>query len=300
MSLFNKTILAFAAVYFIWGSTYLAIRFTIETLPPFLSGGLRFFLAGLILFVFSLIKDKTLAVTVQHWRSALIVGGFLLLGGNGSVVWAEKYVPSGLAALIVATTPFWMVLLNWLWKKGAKPSMGVMLGMAIGFLGVGILILPDLRVGSYSPHLGGILALLFASFSWSIGSVYARTAKLPGSPFLSTGMQMMAGGFLLILWGCVHGEFLMIHPAAFSIKSIMAFIYLLFIGSLVGFTAYIWLLKNVGVTKASTYAFVNPVIAVFLGCLLANEQLNAHLVLAASLIIVSVVIITLYHREVKI
>ena len=297
LSIGKRTFIAFAAVYLVWGSTYLAIRFTIETLPPLLTAGVRFLLAGIILSVFSYIKEGAMQVSREHWKSAFIIGGLLLLGGNGSVVWAEHFVPSGLAALVIAVTPLWMVLLQWLWQKGKRPSAGVLAGIAIGFMGVGILIAPDLRTHVYQVHIGGTLALLLASLSWAVGSVYSRRVAVPKSPFLATGMQMICGGLLLVLAGLVQGEISLVHPASFSFKSIMAFIYLIFAGSLIGFTAYIWLLKNVGITKASTYAFVNPIVAVILGCLLAGEQLNMHIGLAACLIVAAVIIITLYHRE---
>ena len=292
----QKVIIAFLLLYFIWGSTYLAIRFTIETLPIFMTAGLRFLLAGLILFLGMRYKEKSVVVTREHWKSAFIVGGFLLLRGNGSVVWAERVVPSSLAALIVATTPFWMVLLQWLWQKGQRPAAGVLMGIAVGFVGVGILILPDLINNSHDVRLAGVVALLMAALSWSIGSLYSRRAPLPQSPFLATGMEMIAGGILLLTFGFLQGEVVHIHPENFSFKSLAAFVYLIIFGSLVGFTSYIWLLKNVGVTKTSTYAYVNPIVAVILGCLLAGERLTGHIIFAASLIIISVIIITMNQK----
>ena len=188
----TQMIMAFAAVYLIWGSTYLAIRFTIETLPPFLSAGLRFLLAGLVLYTFIRLRMKEASPSKIQWKSALIVGGFLLLGGNGCVVWAEKYVPSGLAALFIAIVPLWMVLLEWFWHETKRPSIGVFIGIGIGFLGVWILMAPDLlHLGTHSIHMGGAFLLLTASLSWSIGSVYSRRSHLPNSPFLSTAMQMI-------------------------------------------------------------------------------------------------------------
>jgi len=294
----TRMVLAFAAVYLIWGSTYLAIRFTIETLPPFLSAGLRFFLAGLILYIFARYKNREPAPQPKHWQAAFIIGGFLLLGGNGCVVWAERYVPSGLAALFIAIVPLWMVLLEWGWHKTKRPSTGVFLGIGIGFLGVWLLMAPGfLRHGTHNIHLGGALLLLLASLSWSIGSVYSRRANLPKSPFLSTAMQMISGGALLLVLGLTQGECSRFHSADFSTKSIGALIYLVLFGSLVAFTAYLWLLKNVGVARTSTYAFVNPVVALFLGWAFAGEKLDAQTGIAALFVLVAVIVITIYHKE---
>lgn len=293
-------ITAFAAVYLIWGSTYLAIRFTIETLPPFLSAGLRFLLAGLVLYAFARFKKKEPAPMKKHWRPAFVTGGFLLLGGNGCVVWAERYVPSGLAALFIAIVPLWMVLLEWWWHQTKKPSTGVFIGIGIGFFGVWLLMAPDfLHLGMHSIHLGGALLLLLASLSWSIGSVYSRKADLPESPFLSTAMQMIGGGILLLLMGLLQGEYAHFHIVNFSVKSIAALAYLTTFGSLLGFTAYLWLLKNAGVARTSTYAFVNPVVAIFLGWALAGEKLDLQTALAALFVLVAVIVITIYHKEPK-
>ena len=291
-------IAAFAAVYLIWGSTYLAIRFTIETLPPFLSAGLRFLVAGLILYVFARFKNKEAAPQPKHWGPAFIMGGFLLLGGNGCVVWAERYVPSGLASLFIAIVPLWMVLLEWWWHKTKRPSKGVFLGIGIGFLGVWLLMAPNfLHLGVHNIHLGGALLLLLASFSWSIGSVYSRKADLPKSPFLSTAMQMIGGGILLLLFSILQGEYTHFHIINFSFKSMAALVYLIIFGSLVAFTAYLWLLKNVGVAQTSTYAFVNPVVAIFLGWAFAGEKLDAQTGIAALFVLVAVIVITVYHKE---
>lgn len=293
----SKVIIAFAAIYLIWGSTYLAIRFTIETIPPLLSGGLRFFLAGFILFSYSRFKKRDPAPELLHWRSAIIVGSFLLLGGNGCVVLAQRFIPSGLASIFIAMTPLWMVLVQWLWHK-KKPAAGVLIGIAVGFFGIWLLMSPDLlRFDLRHIHLGGAFGLLFASLSWAIGSVYSRQARLPAAPLLATGMQMMAGGGMLILAGCLRGEINGLHPELFSLKSIAAFFYLLFVGSLVGFTAYIWLLKNVGIAKTSTYAFVNPVVAVFLGWSLGGEKLTWQTAIAAACVVGAVIIITLHQKE---
>lgn len=293
-----RTVIAFAAVYLIWGSTYLAIRFTVETLPPLLSAGSRFLLAGLLLYAFARLKNKESAPQKKHWMPAFLSGGFLLLGGNGCIVYAERFVPSGLTALFIAIVPLWMVLLEWWWHKIKRPSTGVFIGIGIGFLGVWLLMAPDvLHLGLHSIHLGGAFLLLLASFCWSIGSVYSRNADLPKTPFISTAMQMIGGGVLMILMGLALGENSHYHMTDFSAKSINALIYLIVFGSLLGFTAYIWLLNNVGVARTSTYAFVNPVVALFLGWALAGEKLDLQTATAALFVLVAVIVITIYHKE---
>ena len=291
-------ITAFAAVYLIWGSTYLAIRFTIETLPVFLSAGFRFLVAGLLLYIFARIKKREPAPLNKHWGPAFISGGFLLMGGNGCVVWAERYVPSGLAALFIALVPLWMVLLEWYWHQTKRPSKGVLFGIGFGFFGVWLLMAPDLfHLGAHSIHLGGAFLLLLASLSWSIGSIYSRKADLPKSPFMSTAMQMIGGGILLLLMGLLQGEYSHLHIMNFSAKSIGALIYLIIFGSLLGFTAYLWLLKNAGVARTSTYAFVNPLVAIVLGWVFAGEKLDAQTAFAAFFVLVAVIAITLYHKQ---
>jgi drug/metabolite transporter (DMT)-like permease len=294
----SRIIIAFAALYIIWGSTYLAIRFAIETLPLFLMAGLRFFIAGTILYGFARYKNKSPRPQPRHWVSAFVIGGLLLCGGNGSVVWAEQYVPSGLASLFIATTPLWMVLLEWLWHRGRRPSAGVFAGIFVGFLGVWLLMAPNtFHPGAHPIHLGGALMLLLAALLWSIGSIYSKKAPLPKSPLMATAMEMIAGGAVLIFLGLMQNELSRSYPFQFTIKSIAAFFYLIVFGSLVGFTAYIWLLKAVGAAKASTYAFVNPLVAVFLGWALAGEALTVQTILATLVIVAAVVMITAYHKE---
>jgi len=296
----TRVIIAFGAVYLIWGSTYLAIRFTVETLPPFLSAGSRFFLAGLILYAFARFKIKEPPPPKKYWKPSFISGGFLLLGCNGSIVCAERYVPSGLTALFIAIVPLWMILLEWWWHKTKRPPIVIFFGMGIGFLGVWLLMAPDfLHLSSHSIPLGWALLLLLSSFSWSIGSIYSRKVDHPKSPFLSTAMQMICGGILLLAMSFLQGEFAHFHITDCSAKSIIAWIYLIVFGSLLGFTAYIWLLKNVGVARTSTYAFVNPMVAIFLGWILAGEKLVAQTALAAFLVLIAVIVITTHHKQSK-
>ena len=292
----GRLVLAFATVYLVWGSTYLAIRYAIETMPPFLMAGARFILAGSLLLAWALGRGAPRPRGVE-WRSASIVGLLLLLGGNGGVVWAEQYVPSGLAALLVATVPLWMVLIDALAPGGKFPRARVWVGIALGLLGVAILARPEGGPASgeslaTSKYFLGALALIGASLTWSIGSVYARRAKLPASPLVATGMEMLAGGVGLALFSAVVGEWQSFDIGAVSAKSWWAWLYLLGLGSIVGYTAYVYLLHATTPALASTYAYVNPVIAVLLGWALAGEPISARTLVAAAIILVGVAVIT--------
>ncbi len=282
---------AFSAIYVIWGSTYLAIRIAIETLPPFLMAGARYSIAGLLLWGWLRIRGEHRA-TWREWREAAIVGGLMLLGGNGLVSWAEQFVPSGLAALLVSTIPIWVVLLDWLWLRSARPSPRMFLGLALGIVGVGLLVRP----GTASTVEGGVsilgaLVLLLAAGSWAAGGLHARRAKLPSSSLLSVAMQMIAGGCLLLLTGTATGEWPKLHVSAISPRSLLALAYLVFFGSLVGLTAYLWLIKRTTPARASTYAFVNPVVAIVLGWAVAGEALSPRILLAAAVALSGVVLI---------
>ena len=297
----SSIIAAYAAIYLIWGSTYLGIRFAIETLPPFLMGGVRFMLAGIILYAFMRARgaDKPSPI---HWRNAAIVCAFLLLGGNGAVVWAEQVVPSGITALLVAILPFWLVLVDWLRPRGTRPSLGVAIGLIMGLIGLVILIGPsalnpdpaaaDAASKGNGVVLVGAIVLMLGSLSWAIGSIFSRDAELPKSAFVATGMEMLAGGVMLFVTGLLRGELMQFDPAGVSTRSIAAFVYLTTIGSLVGYTAYIWLLTVQPASRVSTYAYVNPVVAVFLGWALAGEPLSIRTAIAAAIIIGAVVVIT--------
>jgi drug/metabolite transporter (DMT)-like permease len=283
-------VIAFAAIYLIWGSTYLAIRFAIETLPPFSMAAVRFTVAGGILYAIA--RPRTERPTRLNWFSAGAVGTLLLAGGNGGVVWAEQWVPSGLTALIIATVPLWMVLFDWLFAGGPRPSRALMAGLVWGLCGVGLLMSSN-EVGAQSREglLGG-LALLGASVSWAAGSIYAGKAPLPRSPFLATAMQMIVGGLVLSLVAAIAGEGGQLHLSAFSMKSMLALVYLIVFGALIAFTAYIWLLRVSTPARVSTYAYVNPAVAVLLGWLLANERLDARAALAVVIILSAVVLVS--------
>jgi drug/metabolite transporter (DMT)-like permease len=287
-----RLIAAFAAVYLIWGSTYLAIRFAIETLPPFLMAGVRFLLAGGLLFAWARSKGAT-PPTFAQWRTAAIIGALLLLGGNGGVVWAEQYVDSGLAALLITSEPFWIVLLVWILPGGHRPRGAVLLGLLLGLLGIALLVGPSNLVGGPRVSLAGAAVLILASLSWAAGSLYSSRARIPGSAPLAAGMQMLAGGILLAALGLAAGELRGLNLALASARSILSLVYLLIFGSLVGFSAYFYLLRNTTPARASTYAFVNPVVAVFLGWAFAGEKITGLTLLATAIIVLGVMLVIL-------
>lgn len=291
-------ILAFAAVYIIWGSTYLGIRLAIETLPGFLMAATRFSIAGGILLILALAQGAKLRNSLTSWRRAFIIGGLLLLCGNGGVTWAEKYVSSGFAALFVATEPLWVVVLIWALTH-KRPNAKVLFGVFIGLIGVALLVSDGLAQGigsSSKMSLIGAGVVLLASFAWAGGSVYSNRHPIDGPTSMGAGMQMLAGGILLMLLALATGDLKHLNLAAASWTSIGAFVYLLVFGSLVGFTAYSFLLNNVTPESAATYGYVNPVVAVFLGWLIAAEPITLRMIIAATIIIGSVVLITTYGR----
>ena len=285
------TLFAFGAVYLIWGSTYLAIRFAIETLPPFLMAGVRFLTAGSLLYAWQRLRG-TPAPNRTQWRHATVIGAFLLLGGNGGVVWAEQYVPSGLTALLVSTEPLWIVLLSWLAFNHQRPNAKLVFGMLLGFSGVAILIGPQNLSGASSGTFVSFVVLLAAA-SWALGSLYSIRHNHSSTPLLTISMQMLAGGALLLTAGLVTGEWRMLNLEAVSLRSLLALSHLIIFGSMVAFSAYIWLLSAVSPARASTYAFVNPVIAVLLGWAIAGEPITTSTMIAAVLIIGAVTAIVL-------
>jgi drug/metabolite transporter (DMT)-like permease len=285
--------LAFLSIYTIWGSTYLAIRFAIETFPPFLMAAIRFLIAGGVLYAWMRLRGAP-RPTRANWKAAAVVGGLLLLGGNGGVTKAEQVIPSGLAAVLITIVPIWMALLELLRKDRIVPTLHVVLGLFLGFGGVVLLVGPgDLGgSGGLNPLLAGVLIL--ASLSWAIGSVYSRNAHLPKTPLLGSGMEMVAGGVLLLIASFVSQEWAGFQPGNVSFLSLVSFIYLIVFGSLIGFSSYVWLLTKTTTARASTYAYVNPVVAVFLGYFLAGEQLTLRALLASSIIVIAVVVITTF------
>ena len=283
-----RILLAFAAIYLIWGSTYLAIRYSLDTLPPLLLAAARHLTAGVLLYGFARARGGT-RPTLAQWPSAIVLGTLFLAIGNGGVVLAEQHVPTGIAAVLIAMVPLWMVLLDWLWKGAARPTPQVLAGVALGLVGIFVLTAP----GASGGHVDriGIAILLCASLCWAAGSLHSRTSPLPPG-MIGVSMEMLAGGAVLVLAGSLHGEWAQVHPSAVSLRSALGVVYLIVFGSLVGFTTYSWLLKNVSAAKASTYAFVNPVVAVGLGWLMLGEALSTRTIVAAAVILAAVVLIT--------
>lgn len=284
--------LGFAAVYILWGSTYLGIRFAVASMPPLLMAGTRHLIAGFLLYAIMRLRGAPRPTRI-NWQSATLLGALLLLGGNGLVSMAEETVPSGVTALMVAAVPFWMVLLNAA-EKRTRPKLSVLGGLVLGVIGLAILVFP--ASGHAPDHVDplGVLMLLGATFSWGVGSLYAHRAQLPASTFLGIAMEMIAGGVLCWLVGLAIGEGAGLHPSAFTGKSLAAVVYLVFFGSLLGFSAYVWLLKVTTPARASTYAFVNPVIAVLLGWALAGEPITWRVALAGVTIVAAVGLILFF------
>ncbi|NCF68746.1 MAG: drug/metabolite exporter YedA [Chloroflexi bacterium] len=284
-------ILAFAAIYIIWGTTYFGIRVAVETIPPFFMAGVRFLFSGMLIFI--ILRVRGVPVPKRfHWRSAVFIGALLLVGGNGLVTWSEQQVPSSTAALVVATVPLWIALFDWLIFKGKRPGKRVTIGLTLGLLGIGLLIGPGQILGTASFSLTALLILLLAPILWSLGSLYSRQADLPENTFMTTAMEMLAGGALLMVAGLVTGEAARLNVAEFSTRSLVAMAYLTIFGSILAFTAYVWLLKHVPATKVATYTYVNPVFAVFLGWLILSEAITAMTIVAAIIIILAVILIT--------
>ncbi len=293
---FVLLIAAFAAIYIFWGSTYLAIKYAIETLPTFLMAGMRFTIAGSILMIWARFAKDYERPKLVHWKTGLVVGTLLLLGGNGGVVFAERYISSSLAALLVATEPFWIVLLSWLWLKGTRPNLKVALGLAIGFFGVWLLIggqpANPAAANSGSMQLFGTLAVIGAAMCWATGSIYGLRSPVPKSAIQTSGMQMFSGGLVLLFVSLISGEMSKFNFTEVSSNSWFGLVYLIIFGSLIGFTAYSWLLKNAKPAMVATYAYVNPIVAVFLGWLIADESFTAQMLVGAGVIVSSVVLIT--------
>ncbi len=296
---------AFAAIYIFWGSTYLAIKYAIETLPPFLMASARFVFAGSILLVWARFSKDYEKPKAAHWKTSFIVGTLLLLGGNGGVVFAERHISSSLAALLVATEPFWIVLLSWLWLGKSRPNLKVVSGLIIGFLGVWLLLTGQnaaadgATANTGSMQVLAALAVIAAALSWATGSIYGLRAPVPKSSILTAGMQMLSGGLVLSLVSLMAGEWSNFNVAAVSRNSWFGLIYLIVFGSLIGFTAYSWLLKNAQPAMVATYAYVNPVVAVFLGWLIAGESFTTQMLVGASVIVGSVVLITSHNKAEK-
>jgi drug/metabolite transporter (DMT)-like permease len=282
---------AFAAVYVVWGSTYLAIKYAVQTIPPFLMGGSRFLVSGAILYLWARWRGAP-APSRREWRDSAIVGALLLCGGNGAVGWAEQRVPSGITALLVASVPLWMVVLDWLRPHGKRPHFIVALGLVIGLAGVAVLAIPGSSAVGRADGFGAAM-LVLGSISWAAGSIYSRHGAHPASAEMTTGLQMITGSGALFVVSLLAGEPSRFQVATVTSSSLLGWMYLVTFGSLVGFTAYVYLLRETTPAKATTYAYVNPVVAVILGWAIAGEPISARTIVAAAIIIASVAIITI-------
>jgi len=285
-------VLAWAAVYFIWGSTYLGIRLAIDSIPPLLMAGSRHLLAGLLLFSYTQARDRLPFPAAGAWLRAGTLGVLMLVTANGATTWAEQLVPSGLTALIVCTSALWLVLLNWLWRGAERPTPRVVAGLAAGFGGVAVLVAPGHFAGDTHVNLLGALVLTGAALSWSIGSIYTLKLPRPSNPSQFVAMQMIVAGGVLLIVGTLAGEAAGFHPGAVTATSLAAYLYLMLFGSLVSYSAYFWLLGHTTPSRLATISYVNPLVAVLLGWALAGEAITLRTALAAAIILLAVGLIT--------
>jgi drug/metabolite transporter (DMT)-like permease len=292
----SALILAFTAIYIIWGSTYLGIRVAIETMPPFLMAGVRFLLAGGVLLAFLRWRGLPFP-NARQWKANAMIGMFLLLGGNGLVVWAEQFVPSGVTALIIGIQPLFFVLTEWAWPGGSRPTLVTTFSLLVGFAGVIWLAAPWETTGHGGLHVPGVLAILGACVLWAIGSIYSRHAKHGADPLVAASAQMVSGGAALLLVGLVSGEPATLDMAAISGRSWIAFVYLVGFGSLIGYSTFVWLMKHSTPARVSTYAYVNPIVAVFLGWLVLHEPVTSRTVVASIVIVAAVMIVTMQKNK---
>jgi drug/metabolite transporter (DMT)-like permease len=288
-----KAWLALLTVYIIWGSTYLAIRVAVRTVPPLLAAGGRWTLAGILMLTFGLRHrngsgERPSWPSARQWLSTAIIGTALCLGGNGLVSVAEKRISSGMAALLIATVPLFVALFDFA-RNRARMPMSVIAGLALGFGGTAVLVRPQHGAGAVDTV--GALTVLAAGAAWAAGSLYARNAPLPERPAVATGMEMLCGGIASLIVSAIGGDFGRFHPGAVSTRSLLAIGYLVVFGSLVAFSAYVWLLRNVRISIVTTYAYVNPLVAVLLGWLILNEHVTSTVFVGGSIIIAAVAII---------
>jgi len=294
----TKIWIALLALYIVWGSTYLAIRFAVETIPPFFHAGIRFLVSGLILVIWQRAAGEPMP-TRKQWISLAIIGNLLLLGGNGLVSWAEQTIPSGIAALIIGAIPLFLVITEAFRPGGVKPNRWTFVGLLIGFVGIFILVGPEELTGGSRLNPFGVAALLMACFFWSLGSVYSKHGELPKSSLMSTGGQMLMGSIGLFAVSLATGELSGWSAADVTAKSALGLVYLITAGSLIGFVSYGWLLQNAPISLVATYAYVNPIVAVLLGNLFAAEPLEPRIWLAAAIIVGSVMFINRSRPGVK-
>jgi drug/metabolite transporter (DMT)-like permease len=280
-------------LYVVWGSTYLGIAIAVKTFPPFVMASIRFLLAGAILFAWSLLRSRGSFIwpTRREWRDSAIVGALLLGGGMGLVAWGEQTIPSGIAALMIATMPVWVAVFGGIFLGERLPRLAVA-GIVVGFAGVAILVGPSAFGGSGAMDPAGLVAIVISPMAWAAGSLFAsHRARLPGRPLVSTGAQMLTGGLVLVVMGAVAGEWQTFQPGAISMDSFLAFVYLTVVGSLLAYSTYSWLLGVAPLPLVSTYAYVNPVIAVVLGWALLQEPIDGRTLVAGAVIVVAVALI---------
>lgn len=286
-----KTLLAFAIIYFVWGSTFLAIRVGVHEVPPFLLAAMRFLIAGLVLYVWMLAQGER-SPNVRQWTSASLLAILIFVCDYGLLFWAEQRVPSGIAAVMLATIPVFMALSEILFLRTQKLTPRLALALLVGIAGVGVLVSRSLNLGGSPIDTKGAAALIFAAMSWSIASALTRKLPLPISKVMSSGAQMLVGGVFLGLTSAALGEFRNFHPSTVSRGAWLSLLYLIVAGSIIGFTAYVWLLHHESPTKVGTYAYVNPVVAVLIGYFLGGEPLGLRTLLGTLFILISVVVIT--------
>lgn len=286
-----KTLIAFAIIYLVWGSTFLAIRVGVREVPPFLMAGMRFLVAGSVLFMWMAAKGTAIP-TAREWLSASLMAVLIFVGDYGLVFWAEQRVPSGITAVMMATIPVFMAISEILIMKTQRMTLRLGSALFVGLGGVAVLVSRSVSFGDAPIDSAGACALIVAALSWAVGSALARKLALPASKAMSSGAQMLAGGILLTLTAATLGEFRGFRPQDVSMKAWLALVYLIVAGSIVAYTAYVWLIYHESPTKVGTYAYVNPVVAVLLGYFIGGEALTLRTILGTALVLVSVVVIT--------
>lgn len=292
-------IAGFAAIYLIWGTTYLAMKIGLESIPPFAIAGSRFLIAGSVTYLALRLLGIEPPSRVQ-WRNASLIGILLMVGGNGLVMWAIQYIPSGIAAVIVATMPVWMVLFDWLFFKGPAPNRQVVCGLVVGFTGIVLLINPQQTVpGGQSLNIIGCLVCMSAPMFWAFGSLQSRVTDLPSNTFMSVALQMITGGAVLLAISVLLGEHKLIVLSEITLRSISAVVYLMIFGSIIALGTYMWLLRHAPAARVSTYTYVNPIIAVILGWLILDETITFQMLFAIGIILAAVMLIVANKSRVK-
>jgi len=291
-----KLIIAFSTIYIIWGSTYLANKFVLESIPPFIFTGLRFTIAGIILMIYLKIKGETIP-KLAEWKNPFIIGAFMLFIGNGFIAIAQQKVPSGLTALFISVTPLYMSLINWLFHREEKPLLKEIIGIIVGFFGMVLLIESTSGIEKLDIDFISFLLVIFSPLAWVFGSIYSKKINKNNPSFMPISIQMLSGGILLLFFSFFRNEWSYFSLQNISLKSILSLFYLIIFGSIITYSAYIWLLKKCPPTLVSTNTFVNPIIALILGTTIANEILTFQMILSSIIIISSVVIITLSHLK---